>query len=85
MAAPTYDVHPTNTHIYGNVQRFVASTANPLPIKANAIYIPVGSAATVYFDDLSQGITFTPSAVDLFLTAKISRVVLVTNEYVLFW
>jgi hypothetical protein len=85
MAAPTYDVHPTNTHIYGNAQRFVSSTANPLPIRANAIYIPVGSSATVYFDDPAQGIVFTPSAVDLFLTAKISRVVLGQNEYVLFW
>lgn len=85
MAAPTYAVNPTHTHIYGHAERYTGSTANPLPNPANAIWIPVGSSATVHFDDVANGILFAPAAVDLFLPARVRRVQSSGNEFVLFW
>lgn len=86
MAAPTYAINPTHSHIYSHALEINSPTTNPLAVPANAIWIPVGASAVVHFDAPgATGITFTPSAVDLFLSARVSRVSSVTGNIVLFW
>lgn len=74
MAAPTYGINPTNTHIYSHCETYTADSGQ-LSVAGNGIFVPANNVISITLEGDDTTHTLNITGTSMFLPLRVVQVV----------